>query len=270
MPAAVEKTISANILTFYYDKFAGTYSSGYPEVKNPSALLDGIASVTRAIGDGELPGHTLLYIIEDEQDLIDPLSARYIMTITKDISKSSLSDNFAIRLFYTGTGEVESISTIEEDRVVWSPDTLENSHHKTRTKYYLGFVYMLCDKSPGFDEEVMAESELTLEDLIALGIEGELPNELIEISLPEEGEEEQLPWEAEEPVQAVITDASKHVVVSEFDDLEHLFDAESGQLDVPEQDDTEVVLFTPEEYEEEFDDLATDYEELFDDEMFES
>lgn len=270
MPAAVEKTISANILMFYYDKFAGIYSSEYPEVKNPAALLEGITSVTQAIGDGVLSNHTLLYIIEDEQDKIDPLSARYIMTITKDISKTAMSDNFAIRLFYTGTGEMESISTIEEEQVVWSPDTLENSCHKTRTKYYLGFVYMLCDKSPGFDEEVVAETELTLEDLIALGIEGELPSELIEIALPEEQEAEEVPWETEEPVQAIITDDASNVVVSEFDDLEHLFDEESEEIDVPEQDDTEVVLFTPEEYEDEFDDLATDYEELFDEEMFES
>lgn len=267
MPAAVEKTISANILMFYYDKFAGTYTSDYPEVKNPAALLEGITSITQAIGGGVLPSHTLLYILEDEQDRIDPLSARYIMTITKDISKSSLSDNFAIRLFYTGTGEMESISTIEEEQVVWSPDNLENSKHQTRTKYYLGFVYMLCDKSPGFDEEVVADTELTLEDLIALGIEGELPSELIEISLDTE---QQADEEVAEPVQAVITDTTDHVVVSEFDDLEHLFDEESAEIAVPEQDDTEVVLYTPEEYEEEFNDLATDYEELFDDEMFES
>lgn len=269
MPASVQKTISASILMFYYDKFADGYNSDYPEVRNPSALLDGVSSVVKAIGDGMVPANTLLYVLEDEQDERDPMNARYVITLRHNVQTDESSENFAIRLFYTGTNELESVSSIEEDVVVWSPDNLENSQHKTRTKYYLGFVYMLCDKSPGFDVEADAEAELTLEDLIALGVAGELPAELVEITLDTESGETSV--ENVEPVQAIIEETPEDVVVSEFDAMaEELFgeNADAEAVAVPEQDDTEVLIYEPSQIDEEFDDLATDYEELFDESMF--
>lgn len=295
MPTSIQKTISANILSFYYNKFADGYDSDYPEVKNPNALLDGIRSIARAIGDGEIATNTLLYIIEDEDDLINPQNARYVMTLMTG-KKEHVGENFAIRLFYTGTNELESVSTIEENRVVWSADTMENTMHRTRTQYYLGFIYMLCDKSPGFDQEPVPENMLTIEDLIALGIEGELPAELIEVTLDTNAEEATVTAGMEQRSEdKVDTDAyefestrEQDIVSPKFDEMvEALFGEEpvteidvseetgtsekaSLIADVPENDDTEVVLYTPEEYEDEYDDLATDYEELFSEEMFEN
>lgn len=276
MPQAVKKTISASVLMIHYNRFADNYGSGYPEVLNPPALLDGISSAVKAIGDGEIPQTTMLYILEDEHDVKNPLSARYLLMINHHPGDAASSENYAIRLFYTGTNELESVSTVDESEVVWSPDTLENSQHKNRTKYYLGFVYLLCDKSPGFDEIPVAENELTVEDLIALGVEGELPAELIEISIDEDGEAN---IESVEQVQAVIKDTQDNIVSAEFDEMaEDLFgegiqeptqSAQPAEPEpVPEQDDTEVIIYTPEEYEESYDDLAMDYEELFDEDMF--
>lgn len=262
MPHSIEKTISANLLLHNFNKFASNYDSDYPQVKNPSAIIEGIRSVMKAIGDGAVPDNTLLYIIEDPQDEENPRGARYVLIVTQGRFPDHCND-FAVKLVYTGTNEMESISTFEDNQVIWSPDTLENSHHKTRTKYYLGFIYMLCDKSPGFEEEPQAELELTLEDLIALGIEGELPAELIEITLDEQ-EGEMVVEGDYEPGQSIVEDASAAEVVSaSFDAMaEELFGG-GIEEEVPEQDDTEVLIMSPEAYEEEYDDLQTDYEELF-------
>ena len=67
--------------------------------------------------------------------------------------------------------------------VTWSSDKMMNTEHPKRTQYYIGFIYMLCDASPGFDEEPMPEYELTGTELLELGIDGELPPEMIDISL---------------------------------------------------------------------------------------
>ena len=232
---AIEKTITSTILVYYYDKYSGENGDDYPEVKNPAALLDGISGVVRAIGDGRIPDNTILYILEDEEDAKDPRRSQYVITITHGNSPKS-PEGYAIRLFYSKTQEVESISTFEERQVVWSPDNMRNTRHPNRTKYYLGFAYMLCDKSPGYDREPMPEKELTGAEFLEYITEGELPPELIEISLPEEKEPEQ--------------------------EQESLFETEGAEQLVPETDDTEVLVPSQEEYDE-YDDLQTDYEELF-------
>lgn len=250
---AISKTISASILVYYYDKYADEYGGDYPEVKNPAALVQGIDTVVKAIGDGTIADNTLLYVLEDDDDRVNPQGAQYLIMITNAnaLSDAAGAQGYSVRLFYTKTQELESISSFEENKVVWSPDNMNNTKHPNRTKYYLGMAYMLCDKSPGFDSEPMPELELTGADLIALGVEGELPPEVIEIALP--GIEEQ--QQAEEAAR----EAAEQAV------MEGIWDSEDEEVaeSVPEEDDTEVIIESPYAYDNEYDDLETDYEELF-------
>lgn len=253
----VNKTISATILVYYYDKYAEEYGNTYPEVKNPNALVQGIEEVTRAIGDGIIPDNTLLYVIEDEEDKNNPMGAQYVIMITKGNKIPSENENkgFAIRLFYTKTREIESVSTFESDKIIWSPDDMSNTRHPNRTKYYLGFAYMLCEKSPGFDREPMPEVELTGAELIALGVEGELPPEIIEISLPEQSETEQK--------EAIEEETMRDIWEDEEDEFDFFTEDSNANAEVPDEDDTEIIIESPYDMEDEYDDLEIDYEELF-------
>lgn len=344
------KNISASLLLDSFERFSDRYGSEYPVVRNPQALIQGIDSVVHAMNEGHAPKNILLYILEDETDRENPYGARYILAITRVMDEEAGMPSFAIRLFYNDTQEMESISTVEPTEVIWSPDDLTTTHHETRTKYYLGFTYMLCDKSPGFDEEPMPDEALTLEEFLRYGMEGEIPTELMQISIDdvdvaEEAEKElsEDGFEADaeaatevldmfsgadgasamQPTQAqakaaeqaqeyaaqfeeelpdifdngagfaeFVEDdsASKRTRDDGFDEEEFekeistLFDSDimgDGQTDlidvdadevdmdmdeesqVPEEDDTEIVIISPEEYEEEYDDLEADYEELF-------
>ena len=204
--------------------------------------------------------NTLLYILEDEEDRENPYGAQYVLAITKGGAMPSNTNGYAVRLFYTKTSELESLSTFEENQVVWSADNMENTQHPNRTKYYLGFAYMLCDRSPGFDIEPLPELELTAEELIALGVEGELPPEMIEIALPNVAEKSASDEAREAAEQQLIDEVwGEEGEVSE----DELFNEPSTSVEVPEEDDTEVIVESPIEYEGEYDDLETDYEELF-------
>lgn len=293
------KNISASLLLENFEKFSSTYGSDYPIVRNPEALVKGIDSVVQAMNAGQAPKNILLYILEDEQDRKNPYGARYILAISRSEEGLTSLPSFAIRLFYNNTQEMESISTVQPNEVVWSPDTLHSTQHKTRTKYYLGFTYMLCEKSPGFDEEMLPEEEMTLEEFLKYGIEGEIPSELIDISLETS---EQTDQEAVgETVTAQLAEEGESAQQENFDDVQAEFvelddsqgnafnedefeqeiaslfddnfqddketegdDAASEEVaEIPEEDDTEVIIISPKEYEDEYDDLETDYEELF-------
>ena len=248
----VEKTVSARVLVSYYNRYNAGYGGGYPEVLNPAALMSGITDIAKKMSDGILPDLLLLYVLEDEQDERNPKEAQYVIALATDNGREKLDEMpnaFALRLFYSKTQEMESQSIIDESRVYWSLDHMSNSKHPQRTKYYLGFTYMLCNKSPGFDVVPVPEKVLTGMQLIEADVEGEIPPEIIEVpameelipaaSEPETQERveaepvrEPLPWE-DEPQQVV-------------------------------EDDTEVRFAETELFDEEYDDLETDYEELFD------
>lgn len=248
-PGMIERTISAEILAGYYSKHVDEYDGDYPDVLNPAALVDGIEELLRALGGGFIPENTILYIVENDDDKINPHRVRYVITVYRGIGSNG-GPAYALRVFYNRTNEMEALSVFEEDQVVWASDTIYNTKHRDRTKYYLGFAYMLCDKSPGFDREPMPERELTGSELIALGVQGELPPELIDVVAPEEVEVSQ----AEEPAEEESYDGGI--------DLGGREEREEA-VPIPETDDTEVVIATPEDYEEDYDDLETDYEELF-------
>lgn len=303
----VGKTVSADMLVEQFNKFADEYDSDYPEVNNPSALIEGTNAVLRVIGNGQIYDNTLIYIIENEYDLANPNSCRYIIMVTKGHETIGETDRFAIKLFYNETGELESISTFEDNKVVWSPDKLSNSLHPLRTKYYMGFTYMLCEKSPGFQDEITPEKEMSVQELIAIGVEGELPADLITIDVEEtetktESEQKEVtatittsetfeetvePTIEEEETEEDYATILENEIANLFDESVFEDTQEQAEEDVQddfieeesesedsyedqvtediqdEEDDTEVVIVSPEDYEDEYDDLETDYEELF-------
>lgn len=243
--STIERTVSASILSHYYDKFADKYAGRYPDVLNPPALINGITELLKKIGDGRIYDHTILYIVENDEDLLDPRHVRYVITVSNSGDDKT---SYSVKLFYTQTGEMESISTFQDKKITWSPDTIDNTSHHTRTRYYLGFSYMLCDHSPGFDSMPKPEKELTGEELLALGVEGDLPPETISVGIGDnesnkseaESEYDDLPWDVEDDTA---------------DEQQHEDDK------IPDEDDTEVVINHEDEYD---DDLETDFEELFD------
>lgn len=253
-PLTIERTVSAPVLIAYYDRYADTYGNDYPKVANPPALMEGIAKVAREMGDGELPDRLLLYVLEDEDDKLVPQHANYLIMLKTDDdfdrNVDTLPSGFQIRLIYTKTNELESLSTIEEKQVVWSSDNLQNTQHINRTRYYLGFAYMLCNKSEGFDAVPVPEKEMTAAELLGALAEGEIPADLINISLPEENE--------------VSTEEEQGETVQLAHDERETGSLFESDFEEMEEDDTEVIVAAPESYEDEYDDLETDYEELFD------
>ena len=254
-----QASVQGNKLTATYERLAGQYLSQYPEVKNPAVFLDGVTKFIETVVESQdIPDHTLIYVIEDDADGGEPEldGVRYIFLISKRFDDDGNPVGYALHLIYAPNMQAESVSVFEEDKVIWTPDTLENTEHMARTKYYMGFAYKLCEFSPGFDKDPEPESEITVEELLTY-VTGTLPPDMIEIKLPEgeaaaEGESEQ------EAAQAEAEQGGWE---------DELFESGGSQpepeLAVPEHDDTEITMVTPEEYEEEYDDLQTDYEELF-------
>lgn len=228
-----ETALSNDVLIGYYDKYKDAYHNGYPQVKNPSALTDGINDIVHKICRGQLPKVVAIYIMENDEDRKHPENARYVIIISKGGEDSNEENNYAIKLIYQDTNEMESLSTFEESHVQWSPDTMDNTKHPLRTKYYLGFTYLICQNSPGFDIVPQAEKELTGEELIALGFEGELPPE--------------------------------SVATPQIDNGEYENDVQRENNEVPEEDDTNINMEDPDNYDEDINDLDSDYEELFED-----
>ena len=256
-----ETTVSATTLNATYRAQEQAFDSGYPEVKNPSALLEGITRFIQQFAGGQIPDHSFIYVVEQPDTALSPENSKYFFMLSKKKSQhTGRTTGYSLRMLYAPTHEVESISMIEEDKVVWSPDTMENTLHRIRTQYYMGFVYMLCLWSPGYDVEPTPEVEMTAAELLKYVKEGEIPSELIEISLDQPQEE----TGDVEPAMAVAETPQEEQPESElFETEDETEQAEAPQYDVPEVDDTEVVMVSPEEYEEEYNDLQTDYEELF-------
>lgn len=267
------KTINASTLVRFYRDGHARYGDSYPEVLNPSALLDGVADMVRRFSDdGRAMNNVYLYVIDPEVNPErDPYKAEYVITITADTSGAVSGDpdevprGYAIRLYYTRTNQLESVSTVEDDKVVWSPDDMSNTLHPRRTRYYMGFVYLVCQNADGFDREPVPDVELTYEDLLELGMEdGEIPAEMIELTIPEQQAEgafeDELPFEADRVYEP---DGS------EGDSLDREIDADiaaMGEDDtailVPE-DKTMAEALSDADGAEDEEDLITEFEELF-------
>ena len=137
----IERSLSAEVLAGYYDKYATRFHGDYPHPRDGGEkFIDGLYEVLKTIGDGRIHDETVIYVPTSKAAQKDPLKARYVITVSKKKNRRI----FAIRLFYAKTQELESISTIEKGNIVWSPDNMHNTRHPDRTKYYLGFIYMIA------------------------------------------------------------------------------------------------------------------------------
>jgi hypothetical protein len=185
-----------------------------------------------------------------------------VVALATDNGRSRLDElpnAFALRLFYSKTQEMESQLIIDESCVYWSLDDMTNTKHPQRTKYYLGFTYLLCSNSPGFDIIPVPEKVLTGMQLIEADVEGEIPPEIIEVPAMDEllsPEEETVGETFEQP--AATEDYTPRAPARQ-----------RPRKSVEEQprmveDDTEVKFEEEDLFEDEYDDLETDYEELFD------
>lgn len=174
----VKRTISRSTLIKWYEKKKEQYGNGFPEVKNPQAVIDGIIALSKKMSGRVEPPETIyVYILDEEHP--DKSTAEYMIRLSK-VSDEYGDYGYALCMFYQPTKEMESVSVFEPDKVTWSPETMRTSpKHEGRIKCYLGFSYMVCDNSKGFDEEPEEEYELTGEDLIELGIEADLPKDMM-------------------------------------------------------------------------------------------
>lgn len=184
-PDSVELAVSARKLLSEFNGHADEYGGDYPVVLNNKALLDGITKVCKRITKSNVvPKNVIIYITETNKPMRSVRDAEYVIVIS-DCSyyEDDGSPSYSIVMLYQPTREIEGRSDIDMREVSWSSDNMMNTEHPKRTQYYIGFIYMLCDASPGFDEEPMPEYELTGTELLELGIDGELPPEMIDISL---------------------------------------------------------------------------------------
>lgn len=254
------------------DKFSGQY----PAVKNPGAIMTGIKSMLTLIKDsfGTDIDHVAIGIIERKG-----ISPRYVISVD-ETSEEYGERGYLVQQENTQTNLIESLSLVTPDDVKWSPDTLQNTNDENRTKYYIGFIYMICDRSEGYDQDIAPEIEITPEELMRL-ISGDVP-EAIQQAARQQREAE---LEQQQQQQAMTAAQSRHGGrrVSIFSDW-----------DVTEEEETEVArqeeqVATPaatqgtsqtgrqegqrqqEQKQEELleNDLSADFEEVTEDESYE-
>ena len=278
------RTIQASTLRRFYELGNSKYDGEYPEALNPPVLLDTVANMVRKLSENHHSiNNIILYVIDDETNPHgDPSKAEYVITVTANVDPQDqmyggdLPRGYAIRLFYTATNEMESVSTIEETSVTWSPDNMGNSRHPRRTKCYMGFIYMLCEQSPGFDKKPLPDTELTFENLLDLGLsEGEIPAEMVEISIGEQTTVEQPQSEiqlgdfVEEPANTetqrgydVDHDDEEYTVEREIEDDIASMGDDDTEITIPADRETWQLL-NDADADSEDEDLVTEFEELF-------
>lgn len=146
----VERTVHASKLLKYFEKYQQKYGGDYPMDLSAKSLMNGIDYVlVKMIGEQEGGENLALYILEEGDETED---AKYVITVASISSgRSGTSQGYAIQMFYLVTQELESLSTIEPGKVVWSPDNMSNTAHPLRTKYYFGLIYLIAEKTRMLD-----------------------------------------------------------------------------------------------------------------------
>ena len=136
------KTIQSTTLLRYFEKHEKYYGGDYPRQLTSMSLFDALGYLFRKLDQDSLGVSRLVFhIIEPNNIEKNPDVAQYVIVVTRT------APGYSITLLYRGTGEIESISTVEPNRTVWSPDMLNNSKHIVRTKYYLGFIYWIAERA---------------------------------------------------------------------------------------------------------------------------
>lgn len=188
-----------------YDKHAERFGGAYPDVKNPGALIDGVKKVMQRCADeaGGNPAHVTVGIWEIHQETVNGRIRKRRLPSDYFISLDNLEEalgepGYAITESRLSDELVESMSVIEPDRVHWSVDTMENTEDQTRTKYYIGLIYLICENAPGYDQEALPVEEVDLADLEkylardARGqVMGQIPEEVQEAAMQQRMAEEE-------------------------------------------------------------------------------
>ena len=257
-PNIVHLTVSDKMLLRFYEKDSIEWNNDYPTVKNPQALMKGLEKMCRKMCGGEMPAGVVIYVMEEATNPEhDVNNVQYIILIQDySITHPGHDKAYSISLLYQPTQQTESFSWVDENEITWSADNLNNSEHPNRTKFYMGFTYMICENSPGFDVEPEPEYELSGTELLEMGFVGELPPETIEISIPEtetatekelETESEQTGIEHEEFFETMFAEENEDNVLHG-----------SGNISLEELPNEQL-----NEVEEEYNDLMVEFEDLF-------
>ena len=221
----MEKSISKLTLNRYYEHYEKEYGSTFPSVLNPKAFVEGVKNLMNDINDHNgCPSVSFLFVV-DSPDLSE--EPEYVLVIANEADLDPDVDvGLSIRLIYAGTNETEWTSVVDERSMRWAPLSFASVEHEGRDKCYMGFCYLLCSRAPGFDIEEVPELELTGQELLEMGVEGDIPPEAILLpefssSEPPESAENQGEFEAEEEgvdASVEITGAGDGEVFLEVDD----------------------------------------------------
>lgn len=157
-------------------------ANGYPDVMNRQSFVDAFITfcdrIAKRKGLKTSPDQVWLNIVE-APDVHDS-NPRYAIVIESEERLQNLPRTYSIIMVYKPTNEAESVSLVSDDEIVWSADNQMNTSHSNRTLYYLGFVSLIAEKTPGFDKEPEPENELNVTDFLS-EVSGLPPQELIKI-----------------------------------------------------------------------------------------
>ena len=80
----IERSLSAEVLAGYYDKYATRFHGDYPHPRDGGEkFIDGLYEVLKTIGDGRIHDETVIYVPTSKAAQKDPLKSRYVITVSK-------------------------------------------------------------------------------------------------------------------------------------------------------------------------------------------
>lgn len=169
--------------------------NGYPVVLNRQGLVDTIRKfchiVAKRNGMDEDPSQVWVTVKETKEEHDGP--SRYVIVIENEERLMQMPRTMAVIVVYKPTREMESLSVISDESIEWSADSPLTTDHTDRTVYYLGFISLMAEKTPGYDQEPEPQKEISVEELMQ-DVGGRVPDYLqepIEIAgVPQETSEE--------------------------------------------------------------------------------
>lgn len=175
MPRApyFDVSFKARQLIRSFERNEQKFGGRYPEVRNPGAVMNGVRSVLDAVAkryDVDR-NHIKFGIIEAPQS-----KPQYVISVDETTAQYG-QPGYLIQEIHVPTQQAESMSFVSPGEVQWLGATADDGKSLDRTKYYLGFIYMVCEKSQGFDQELIAAVEISPTELISR-LNGAIPQEL--------------------------------------------------------------------------------------------
>lgn len=254
MPRApyFDVSFKAGQLLRSFERNQHRFGGRYPEVRNPGAVMNGVRFVLDAVAKHYQVDrdHIKFGIIEDPQN-----RPQYIIAVDETSTQYG-APGYMIQEIHVPTQKAESLSLICPEEVQWLGATADDGEGPDKTKYYLGFIYMVCEKSQGFDQELLAVNEISPTVLVSK-LRGAIPQELQSAANLEQEEKAKAEVKPE-GFASIFSGWDMSESVEEYDDL--VEDAPQEQKQAQPQTEQQ----TPwgeqtEEYEEE--ELQANFEE---------